>query len=288
MSSPHSEAGLGVLVGHDGSAAAEHALHWAARDAAARRVPLYIVTAVPVGGLGHQHRAEVRERAHALIDTAAARIRADIPAPAVETSVREGDSAESLLAASARCDTIVVGSRGHGGFTGLLLGSVSLRVCAHSSCPVVVVHTPAAEDARGVVVGVGGPEDGPAADFAADHARRLGGGLRAVHSWALPVTGLAPSLVLPNMIDVEAVRAERTRMVDKVLGRIRTEDPELPVDTVVMNGTAGRDLVDASIDSALVVVAAHRGRGHLPMRLGPTTHAVLHHARCPVGVVPIH
>ncbi|WP_161500974.1 universal stress protein [Embleya scabrispora] len=288
MSSPHSEVGLGVLVGHDGSAAADHALRWAAQDAAARRVPLYIVTAVPVGGLGRRHRVEVHQRAHTLIDAAAARIRADFPDLAVETSVREGDSAEALLAASARCDTVVVGSRGHGGFTGLLLGSVSLRVCAHSSCPVVVVHTAAAKDARGVVVGVGGPEDGPAADFAADHARRLGGGLRAVHSWVLPVTGLAPSLVLPNMIDVEAVRAERTAMVDKVLDTIRIADPELPVDAAVMNGTAGRDLVDASIDGALVVVGAHRRRGPLPMRLGPTTHAVLHHARCPVGVVPIH
>ncbi|MGW1996272.1 universal stress protein [Embleya sp. NPDC001921] len=287
MSSTHSEVELGVLAGHDGSPAAEHALDWAARDAAARRVPLYIVTVVPVGGLGHQHRVEMRERAHALIDTASARVRERFAGLVVEGSVREGDAAESLLAASARCDTVVVGSRGHGGFAGLLLGSVSLRVCAHTTCPVVVLRSEAAEDASGVVVGVGGPEDEPAAEFAAQRAGLLGGGLRAVHSWALPVTGLAPSLMLPSMFDIDTVTAERTRMVEQVVDPIRRRDPELPVDTVVMNGSAGRDLVCASIGCALLVVAAHPRHGPLPMRLGPTTHAVLHHAHCPVAVVPV-
>ncbi|MEU0939265.1 universal stress protein [Embleya sp. NPDC005971] len=286
MSSTHSEVALGVLVGHDGSPAADRALDWAAQDAVARRVPLYVVTAVPVGGLGHRHRVELRERAHALVDAACARVRARFAGAVVEGSVREGDAAESLLAASARADTMVMGSRGHGGFTGLLLGSVSLRVCAHSSCPVVVVHADAAEDASGVVVGIAGPEDGPAAEFAADRALRLGG-LRGVHSWALPVTGLAPSLMLPSMYDVDEIAAERGRMVDTVLDPIRFEYPELPVDTVVMNGSAGRDLVCVSTGGALVVVASHRRHGPLPMRLGPTTHAVLHHAHCPVAVVPV-
>ncbi|MFI6588002.1 universal stress protein [Embleya sp. NPDC050493] len=287
MSSTDNEVDLGVLIGHDGSPAADRALDWAAQDAVARRVPLYVVTAVPVGGLGHRHRVELRERAHALVDAACARVRARFAKADVEGSVREGDAAESLLEASGRADTMVIGSRGHGGFAGLLLGSVSLRVCAHSSCPVVVVHADAAEDASGVVVGIAGPEDGPAAEFAASRARRLGG-LRAVHSWALPVTGLAPSLMLPSMFDVDEIAAERGRMLETVLGPIRLGNPELPVDTVVMNGTAGRDLVCASIGNALVVVATHPRHGPLPMRLGPTTHAVLHHARCPVAVVPVH
>ncbi|MET7302665.1 universal stress protein [Embleya sp. NPDC005575] len=286
MSSTYSEVDLGVLVGHDGSPAADRALDWAAQDAVARRVTLYVVTAVPVGGLGHRHRVELRERAHALIDAACARVRARFADAVVEGSVRVGDPAESLLEASARADTMVMGSRGHGGFTGLLLGSVSLRVCAHSSCPVVVVRADAAEDASGVVVGIAGPEDGPAAEFAADRARRLGG-LRAVHSWALPVTGLAPSLMLPSMFDVDAIAAERGRMLERMLGPIRIRDPELPVEALVMNGTAGRDLICASTGSALVTVATHRRSGPLPMRLGPTTHAVLHHARCPVAVVPV-
>ncbi|MGC0417087.1 universal stress protein [Embleya sp. AB8] len=280
-----STVGLGVLVGYDGSASAESALDWGARDAVARRVPLYLVTVVPAGRFAH--RMELRQRAHTLVEEAAGRLRARFTGLVVEESVREGDAAESLLEASARGDTVVIGSRGHGGFTGLVLGSVSLRVCAHTSCPVVVVHNAAAEDATGVVVGIGGPDDDPAARFAAAQARRLGGGLRAVHSWVLPVTGLAPTLVLPTMLDVDAVTAERTRMVDRVVGPIRTLDPELPVDTVVMNGTAGRDLVTASDGNALVVVAAHRGHGPLPMRLGPTTYAVLHHAHCPVAVVPV-
>ncbi|WP_406278201.1 universal stress protein [Embleya sp. NBC_00896] len=282
-SAAHSEIDLGVLAGYDGSPAADHALDWAARDAAARRVPLYIVMGVPETGLTHHPpRVEVREHAYALVDRATASVRERFVGLDVERSVRTGDGAEAVLAASERCDTIVMGSRGHGGFAGLLLGSVSLRVCAHTTCPVVVVHTTASEDATGVVVGVGGPEDAPALEFGARHARRLGGGLRAMHSWALPVTGLAPGLMLPSMVD-----AERSEMISQVVDSIRVFDPELPVDTVVMNGLAGRDLVDASAGSALVVVAAHRKHGPLPMRLGPTTHAVLHHAHCPVAVVPV-
>lgn len=64
----------------------------------------------------------------------------------VRTQVIQGHSAQTLLEASQGAELLVVGSRGHGGFVGALLGSVSQKCAHHSPCPVVIVHAPPAQD----------------------------------------------------------------------------------------------------------------------------------------------
>jgi nucleotide-binding universal stress UspA family protein len=134
------------VVGVDGSPAADTALHLALEEAAARRAGIVAVRVYPVQTQywAPEMPAEdpVRRREHELRF-----LTEDIeawgekyPNVPVERVVHEGHPAEVLADLSASAQLIVVGTRGHGGFTGLLLGSVSLQVLHHAQCPVLVAH----------------------------------------------------------------------------------------------------------------------------------------------------
>ena len=127
-----------VAVGVDGSDRSVPALEWAANEAAAHGHTLRVVTAwsIPVtalspGGLPAPYPiGELESDARAAQDAVIAK-----------ANVVEGGPGAVLLEAAESADLIVVGSRGHGGFTGLLLGSVGQQVTGHAACPVVVVPT---------------------------------------------------------------------------------------------------------------------------------------------------
>lgn len=148
-----------VVVGVDGSLGAGEALHWALAEARLRKVPLRVVHAwtfgysgAPAGGYGGlgfmgsiawsgpdvgqlgQGAAEVLERAISEVVGETADLE-------IERQVVEGGAAAVLVGAAAEDDLLVVGSHGHGGFSGLLLGSVSQQCVHHSRCPVVVVRS---------------------------------------------------------------------------------------------------------------------------------------------------
>ncbi len=145
-----------VVVGVDGSAGASAALLWAAAEARLRATRLRVVHAwrfsypdvagygwggaievLPRTGVGDQHRA-----AEALLEEATAHLAFEGLDVDIQCEAVEGTAAEVLVGAAGEADLLVVGSRGHGGFVGLLLGSVSQQ-CAHSApCPVVIVHAP--------------------------------------------------------------------------------------------------------------------------------------------------
>ena len=138
-----------VVVGVDGSAGAEAALRWAAEEAGRRQSPLAVVRtwwtpiAVPPEGLAIAPRdaaAFVEQAEHALREVTE-RVLADVdPGPAeVELEPIEAPATGGLLRRAAGADLLVVGSRGRGGFAGLLLGSVSQQCAEHAPCPVVVV-----------------------------------------------------------------------------------------------------------------------------------------------------
>lgn len=139
-----------IVAGIDGSPASKAALEWALDEARLRDATLEIVHAwqYPAIAMSPLGAAPVPVIAPDDIDKAAEKVARDTVAEvvgsqdavSVETTVTRGHPAEVLLAASNGADLLVVGSRGHGGFTGMLLGSVSSDVVHHAACPVVVIR----------------------------------------------------------------------------------------------------------------------------------------------------
>ena len=139
----------GITVGIDGSHDAHLALEWAMQEAAARHVPLTVVTVhdVPVSGwtggpiilpADEPALERARQAAGDAVAKAAAALGESKPS-AVTVRAVNGFPAQELIEASRDADLLVVGSRGGGGFARLLLGSISDKVMHHAYCPVVVV-----------------------------------------------------------------------------------------------------------------------------------------------------
>jgi nucleotide-binding universal stress UspA family protein len=136
-----------IVVGVDGSPASLEALRWADRQASLTGAVVEAVTAwhlpATYGGYPIVAQADWESDAQSIQETAVKEAFGDDAATLVRR-VAQGHPVRVLLDAAADADLLVVGSRGHGGFTGLLLGSVSEHVVAHAPCAVVVVRPPLA------------------------------------------------------------------------------------------------------------------------------------------------
>jgi nucleotide-binding universal stress UspA family protein len=136
-----------IVVGVDGSEHSEVALRWASTEAHRRGLGLQVVTCwsypmLPWGPYqpplsGQDFEAEARRIAETEVETV---LGADRGSLDVQISVLEGAASLRLLDYDKAADMIVVGSRGRGGFAGLLLGSVSQHLAEHARCPVVIVR----------------------------------------------------------------------------------------------------------------------------------------------------
>jgi nucleotide-binding universal stress UspA family protein len=140
-----------IVVGVDGSSHSRAALEWAYDEAAHHGASLTVVNAwhppslpmaPPYGHLPPEdYESQPRNEALALLEQFTSELVPKTPAVDVRTSVVEGKNpAEALIQRSDEADLLVIGSRGHGGFVGMLLGSVSQHLVAHANCPVVVVR----------------------------------------------------------------------------------------------------------------------------------------------------
>ncbi|WP_433353376.1 universal stress protein [Micromonospora saelicesensis] len=284
-----SDLAAAIVVGVDGSPPSLHALDWATREAVARHRPLRIVHAFqwplinelmgpPAVGppdAGLQHAAEQ------ILSAAADRARAAAPTLQVSTDLPADVPAAALIDASHDVDLVVVGHRGLGGFTGLLLGSVGVQTAAHAACPVIVLrdsdagHSPGTSDpARGqVVVGVDDSDlSSLAVDFAFAHAALHGTGVVAVHAHRTAVAA-------PDGPE------GRARMLTDALAGYRDKYPNVPVLERLVHGRPGAVLIAESAGATLTVVGS-RGRGGFGgLLLGSTSQDVLHHASSPVAIV---
>jgi len=138
-----------VVVGVDGSPASALAMAWAARYAKAMGATVRAVLAwhypaqvgsAPVGVAPAVVTAKVEQASRAELDKAVAATFGDPPVVEVERKVVYGHPSQVLIDESKDADLLVVGSRGHGGFTGMMLGSVSTHCVIHAACPVTVVR----------------------------------------------------------------------------------------------------------------------------------------------------
>ena len=133
-----------IVVGVDGSEPSKQALRWGAHLAARFGARLDAVAAWDFpAGFGFASAPSdwdpARDMRQALDETVQA-VFGDQPPPGLRREAREGGAARVLIEASRGATMLVVGSRGHGGFTGLLLGSVSGNVAEHAPCPVLIMH----------------------------------------------------------------------------------------------------------------------------------------------------
>jgi nucleotide-binding universal stress UspA family protein len=282
-----------IVVGVDGSAQSLVAVDLGVREAQLHGRPLRLVHAfvwpllgvytgpspdgLPGGGLAAD--------ADRLLAQALAHATAAGPDLAITAEVVTGTVVPVLLDEASRAALVVLGNRGLGGFTGLLVGSVAVQVAAHAPGPVLVARgAPHAEGS--VVVGVAGTDrSGPAVGFAFAEAAARGTELVALGAWY----GGVPSQVeddLPLIYDAEDVQGLLAKELSAAIAAARARHPEVVVREEVRYGRAARTLVDASSRAQLIVVGARGRGGFAGLLLGSVSQAVLHHAGCPVAIVP--
>ena len=137
-----------IMVGVDGSPPSRKALTWAAAEAADHGANLVVLTAwaptlLPPMGSGGVPPSPVPDPNQQATEDLLTVIKAELgedPPVLVQPRVKQGHAAEVLIEQSADADLLVVGTRGRGGFKGLVLGSVSQHVAAYAKCPVTVVR----------------------------------------------------------------------------------------------------------------------------------------------------
>ncbi|PJE98078.1 universal stress protein [Streptomyces carminius] len=275
---------LPLLVGVDGSESSMHAVDWAADEAARHSVPLCLLHAVT-------EWTDTEHAPDALVAAAAERARRHVPGVRLTTEVRAEEAADALAHAGRNALALVVGSRGRGRIAELLLGSVSLTVAGRADCPVVVVRgrEAARRGGRGrVVLGVGDSVDGsPAARFAfrAAAARRCA--LHAVRAWHRPAHEEREHPLLRGRPS-GARHREAMDHLDQVLRGTAREYSGVDLHLRAVEGPTRAVLLDEARGADLLVVGAHRRQDHLGLQLGAVGHTVLHHADCPVALVPEH
>ncbi|MEW2418714.1 universal stress protein [Streptomyces sp. NPDC046866] len=280
-----------VVVGVDGSESARGAALWAAAEAVHRGRPLHVVFAADTDGRALYLSAETVERVRIagreVLDETAKAVGAEYPGLLVTTEFSRTDPVTSLHRAAGLHGTVVVGNRGLGGFHSLLLGSVGLGTAAIAKNPVVVVRGIDAAEERGTVLGaVRDGHDLVCARYAAREAELRKASLRLLHVWNV-LTSVGD--VVPLLDGVGEIAGGHGEALKAVTGVICDEFPDLAVeaDTDTSTSVAGV-LVEASRHADLLVMGGRRA----PTALGPApglgraTHSLVHHAHCPVLLIP--
>jgi nucleotide-binding universal stress UspA family protein len=251
-----------VAVGIDGTEASLHAVRWAVDEAGKRAVPLLIVHAAPyaagAAGALRAHAGRILGRAY----TVAHRRN---PALAVHTARLDADPAVALVEVAGHADLVVLGMPGDGQVGSG--GSVALRVAAHATGAVAVVHSGDHEAPAGpVVAGIGDPRtDAGVVAVAHGFARRRRAPLHVVH-------------VALSARDA----ADARDSLEPLTARWAERDAGVPVALLVVHGRPLAVLVEQAVGARLLVVGP--AKGGLRGMLGSTSRALLRAAPCPVVV----
>lgn len=284
-----------ITVGLDGSPESLAAARWAAGEAERRGAALRLLHAWIL--LVAQPRDLAREDdqdywAKRLVRAAHTEVQQLRPDLHIVDELVAGDPATALLKAAGESTMTVLGSRGLDRVSSFFLGDVALHVAGRAERPVVLVRAGARDerlspaDGGGVVVGAGlhGPGGDEVLAFACGAAAGRGVPLTAVHGLSLPVQAYAPWGIDPDV--AEELGHEARQQLSAALRPWRATYPDLPVTGTVRLESPARAVVQAAEGAGLVVVGRRRHRAALTPRLGAVVQACVHHASCPVAVVP--
>jgi nucleotide-binding universal stress UspA family protein len=286
-----------VVAGTDGSEESLRAVDWAAREAVLRGLPLRIVSAAALPSRMVKRQAESVSGLDTVSDTlrkdrdralaaAAERVRAAAPDLLLDVDELTGAPAHALTEAGSGASMLVVGARGIGAFTAMVLGSVSQYVSTHATCPVVVVREETTAAHRQVGVGIGDPAGSAAAlEFAFEEASLRKASLIAVHAWDMPHGEIASATWALATPGRPALEDEAARQLDSLLAEWHAKYPDVQVSHDFVRAHPGRALVGLSARADLVVLGRHAVHGGRPGP-GAVRHAVLNHAHGPVVTVP--
>ncbi len=284
-----------IVVGVDGSSWSQGALDWATDQAALEHRRLTVVHAVPptsgqtmasyaTDGLDVVRVLEdARAAARTLLDAAVDHARERAPALEVHPVLSVADTRTVLLGLGRHAAMVVVGSRGRGPVASLLLGSTSVAVATHGSCPTLVHRPGGPSPARHrVAVGVDGTAlSVPAVEVAFALAAWRGSTLTVVHC-----ASAAGPVATPRDGSPVPVPADEQALVSEALAGMAQKHPDVEVTVQMVRGFAGRHLVAASRDHDLLVIGHHRAGALHDLVYGSVAPGVVEHATCPVVVVP--
>ncbi|MFE0512998.1 universal stress protein [Streptomyces sp. NPDC058964] len=282
---------LPLVAGIDGSDSSLLALDWAVDEAGRLGAPLRVVyaslweryeLALPATVQGRPSEQVLAEH---VVASAAERAERRNPDVKVTTDILLEEPAAALVREGDGASALVTGSRGRGRLKGTLLGSVGLAVAGRARCPVIVVRGDAAGTAgrhERILLGVGDSDTSPGAvRFAFREAELRGCVLDVIRAWRSPACRSRHREDAANSPEAEA-----SALLDTLLEGVVAEHPQVRVHRTTLEGPAGKILVNRSAAADLVVVGARRRTSPVGFQLGPVSHALLHHALCPVAVVP--
>ena len=283
-----------VVVGVDGSDSALRAVRWAAAYATRHGSPLRLVHVylAPIslpGGVFDQSvvRRAMRMQGRKWLRDARLAAEETVPADRLEVTLRSAPIVPALVEESRAAALVVLGTRGLGGFSGLLLGSTGSSLAGHTPCPLVVVRGEESVPAPGpVVVGVDGTQTSESAiAFAFAEAAGRDRHLVAVHTWAEPAVDAVLLGRTGSPPDCEPAQQAAYEVLAERLAGWQEKYPEVRVTREVVRDHPWRALLRHADGAALVVVGTRGRGGFRGLVLGSTSRHLLHHAPCPVAVV---
>jgi nucleotide-binding universal stress UspA family protein len=281
-----------VVVGVDGSEDSLLAAEWAATEARRHGLPLRIVSAPAMVPPTHPYPATPVTVASALREASVRALemgvgRAEEAAPGLEISadLLSGPPALAVADCDSGATMLVVGARGAGGFTAMVLGSVGRYAAIRAACPVIVVRQASMAVHQEVAIGIRDPHDTSAAlTFAFEEAAARHADLVVVHAWYWFPSALRARAEADDVLQVpfhpEQISAEAASGLSAALDGWREKYTDVPVRCDVIHGHPARVLANYSARADLVVIGRH-GSG-----IGSIQHVLLDHARGPVAVVP--
>jgi nucleotide-binding universal stress UspA family protein len=281
-----------IVVAVDGSKRNRSALTWAANEAAATGSDIALVTVVEDHVVSRPHFSVRSEDDHInhMLSATRDEVQGLAPEQPVFTEVVAGSPVAVLLDRADQARMVVVGKRGLGGFSRILVGSTSIAVAGRAKRPVAVVpdgwNQPERDDGP-VVVGVDPYRlEEPPLQWAFERARRLGVTLVAVHGWEPPGAYARFAAIKAVAESAAAWEKESEEAFDKVLEVWRDRFPDVDVTVLHARTHPATALLDAA-EQAQLLGLGRRADGLLGgFPLGSVTRAVLHYSECPVVVVP--